>query len=747
MHFSDQKREKVVVRSFSNEKPQETKPRSPRDLRSRGFTPRFEETRGWNIANINREPTTPNTKSTRSSNMRYDFQRRVYSTYSKFTEVKLVTIGIASPLRILQWAEKTLPNGKIYGEVLNANTLHHKTFKPQKGGLFCERIFGPIKDFECSCGRIDKSPKYSFRQFKKRAISDRAGYAFDVRKADIDNNVNVVHEANITPQERTRKLRKFCPNCDVEHTWSVIRRYQLGYIKLNSPVTHVWFLKGTPSYLSILLDIKKRNLQSIVYGTETFTLELSDSATTSFQTYRTTFNLDSPSKIYSSWTQARETGGYYGFGQELSKSLQDNNTSLDKNSNRAIEDRVGYTETQQNQGRQNRSPVNVQLHDPKTLPFREDNSAQSPHDFRYLKKKLLISKERRLNTIKKFKTQHSVYSEAGGAPPFFQTPLLEQKPGTPPENWGESVTLRGRAKPTPASPAQPPRALGAGKNFPARFEETHGEQSKGRFSQEEIFNKENREARAIEDRAVLPRVSSKRGEYLNVSPRDLRSRGKPRVSKKRGGSGIEKIIESRKRTSQSEKRLRELTYNLLNNQIDVKSNEKVNNRVLNTIKNLSLNDKKRFSLNLIYLLQTSIIYNDFLTNFTFSNDRSGTPVFLRNTGILEKNQIAKTEFPMGNTTRAEGPRTTQFEHSKNFNSTFDNVYSSNSKIGKISHILRKVEQKLPLELYIKVNLNKILQKKILSLFILKTWKNIYKKAYLKAIYKSSSFTSYVKNFS
>ena len=58
----------------------------------------------------------------------YDFQKRLYTSYSKFTEVKLVTIGIASPLRILQWAEKTLPNGKIYGEVLNANTLHHKTF-------------------------------------------------------------------------------------------------------------------------------------------------------------------------------------------------------------------------------------------------------------------------------------------------------------------------------------------------------------------------------------------------------------------------------------------------------------------------------------------------------------------------------------------------------------------------------------------------------------------------------------------
>ena len=88
-----------------------------------------------------------NTKTTQK------VQPKIYTSYSKLSEVILLTIGIASPLRILQWAEKTLPNGKIYGEVLNANTLHHKTFKPQKGGLFCQRIFGPLKDFECACGK------------------------------------------------------------------------------------------------------------------------------------------------------------------------------------------------------------------------------------------------------------------------------------------------------------------------------------------------------------------------------------------------------------------------------------------------------------------------------------------------------------------------------------------------------------------------------------------------------------------
>ena len=72
--------------------------------------------------------------------------------YSKIQELKLVKIGLASSEKIVEWAEKALPNGKIFGEVLNANTLHYKTFKPHTGGLFCERIFGPLKDFECACG-------------------------------------------------------------------------------------------------------------------------------------------------------------------------------------------------------------------------------------------------------------------------------------------------------------------------------------------------------------------------------------------------------------------------------------------------------------------------------------------------------------------------------------------------------------------------------------------------------------------
>jgi DNA-directed RNA polymerase beta' subunit len=188
------------------------------------------------------------------SNIPSKKEKKFYTSYSKLSEVKLITIGLASPERIKQWAEKTLPNGKILGEVINANTLHHKTFKPQKGGLFCERIFGPLKDFECACG---KPLKYK----KNTPLKETS-----IKSVELNPNKSILGEI-------ATKTRNFCNTCEVEYTWSVMRRYQLGYIKLISPVTHVWYLKGNPSYLSILLDIKKRHLEYITYCSETLTIE------------------------------------------------------------------------------------------------------------------------------------------------------------------------------------------------------------------------------------------------------------------------------------------------------------------------------------------------------------------------------------------------------------------------------------------------------------------------------------------
>nr|QTV76531.1 RNA polymerase beta' subunit [Lonicera macranthoides] len=131
-------------------------------------------------------------------------------------------IGLVSPQQISTWANKILPNGEIVGEVTKSSTFHYKTKKPQKGGLFCERIFGPIKSGICACG-----------------------------------NYRVIGDAKDDP--------KFCEQCGVEFVDSRIRRYQMGYIKLACPVTHVWYLKRLPSYIANLLDKPLKELEGLVY--------------------------------------------------------------------------------------------------------------------------------------------------------------------------------------------------------------------------------------------------------------------------------------------------------------------------------------------------------------------------------------------------------------------------------------------------------------------------------------------------
>nr|WEY29707.1 RNA polymerase beta' subunit [Brandisia cauliflora] len=131
-------------------------------------------------------------------------------------------IGLVSPQQISAWATKILPNGEIVGEVTKPYTFHYKTNKPEKDGLFCERIFGPIKSGICACG-----------------------------------NYRVIGEEKEDP--------KFCEQCGVEFVDSRIRRYQMGYIKLACPVTHVWYLKRLPSYIANLLDKPLKELEGLVY--------------------------------------------------------------------------------------------------------------------------------------------------------------------------------------------------------------------------------------------------------------------------------------------------------------------------------------------------------------------------------------------------------------------------------------------------------------------------------------------------
>ena len=134
--------------------------------------------------------------------------------------VDSIQIGLASPDQIRGWAERDLPNGRKIGQVVNPKTVDYKTLKPVRDGLFCERIFGPVKDYFCSCG--------------KRQGSSKA---------------------------------RFCPECEVEWTKSRTRRYRLGYIDLASPVTHVWYIKGRPNYVATLLGEKQRAVEAIAYCT------------------------------------------------------------------------------------------------------------------------------------------------------------------------------------------------------------------------------------------------------------------------------------------------------------------------------------------------------------------------------------------------------------------------------------------------------------------------------------------------
>nr|YP_010428373.1 RNA polymerase beta' subunit [Dicranostigma leptopodum]USN94335.1 RNA polymerase beta' subunit [Dicranostigma leptopodum] len=131
-------------------------------------------------------------------------------------------IGLVSPEQISAWANKILPNGEVVGEVTKPYTFHYKTNNPEKDGLFCERIFGPIKSGICACG-----------------------------------NYRVIGDEKEDP--------KFCEQCGVEFVDSRIRRYQMGYIKLACPVTHVWYLKRLPSYIANLLDKPLKELEGLVY--------------------------------------------------------------------------------------------------------------------------------------------------------------------------------------------------------------------------------------------------------------------------------------------------------------------------------------------------------------------------------------------------------------------------------------------------------------------------------------------------
>lgn len=128
----------------------------------------------------------------------------------EFNEFDSIKIGLASPDQIRSWS---------YGEVKKPETINYRTLKPERDGLFCERIFGPQKDWECHCGKY----------------------------------------------KRIRYKGKVCERCGVEVTRSKVRRERMGHIELAAPVSHIWYFKGIPSRIGLLLDISPRLLEKVLY--------------------------------------------------------------------------------------------------------------------------------------------------------------------------------------------------------------------------------------------------------------------------------------------------------------------------------------------------------------------------------------------------------------------------------------------------------------------------------------------------
>ncbi len=129
-----------------------------------------------------------------------------------------IRIGIASPDKILSWS---------FGEIKKPETINYRTFKPERDGLFCARIFGPVKDYECLCGK--------YKRMKYKGV--------------------------------------ICEKCGVEVTLAKVRRERMGHIELAAPVAHIWFLKSLPSRIGLLLDMTLKDLERVLYFENYIVLE------------------------------------------------------------------------------------------------------------------------------------------------------------------------------------------------------------------------------------------------------------------------------------------------------------------------------------------------------------------------------------------------------------------------------------------------------------------------------------------
>jgi len=126
------------------------------------------------------------------------------------TDFDAIRVSLASPEKIRSWS---------YGEVKKPETINYRTFKPERDGLFCAKIFGPIRDYECLCGK--------YKRLKHRGV--------------------------------------ICEKCGVEVTQAKVRRERMGHIELAAPVAHIWFLKSLPSRIGLILDMTLKEIEAVLY--------------------------------------------------------------------------------------------------------------------------------------------------------------------------------------------------------------------------------------------------------------------------------------------------------------------------------------------------------------------------------------------------------------------------------------------------------------------------------------------------
>ena len=169
-----------------------------------------------------------------------------------------IKIGLASPEMMREWS---------FGEVTKPETINYRTLKAEKDGLFCERIFGPTKDWECLCGKY----------------------------------------------KRVRYKGKVCEKCGVEVTTKKVRRERMGHIELAAPVSHIWYFRAIPSRIGLLLDITPRNLERVLYFAQYIVI---DPGSTPLEKKQLLSEIE-----YNNWYEKYENDFRVGMGAEAIKEL------------------------------------------------------------------------------------------------------------------------------------------------------------------------------------------------------------------------------------------------------------------------------------------------------------------------------------------------------------------------------------------------------------------------------------------